>query len=73
KIKIKNDKNKLIEVVPSELYMESLKVKEENFDIVDWFPNQTLIPNSRISAKVDMKVSDLFDIRSLSCMRVSFQ
>ena len=67
KIKIKNDDNKLIEVVPSELYIENLKVKEENHDIGDWFPNNTLIPYSRISAKVDMKVSDLFDVRSLSC------
>lgn len=40
---------------------------EKNYIIEDWFPDNELIPNSRISAKVGMKVSDLFTKRTLAC------
>lgn len=45
----------------------TFREKEETFTISDWFPTDQVIPNSRISAKKDMTVADLFDVRSLSC------
>lgn len=41
--------------------------KESQHKILNWYPSDTLIENSRISAKRGMKVKDLFTIRTLSC------
>jgi len=40
---------------------------EKSYEIEDWYPNNELIQNSRISAKIGMKVSDLFTKRTLAC------
>ncbi len=40
---------------------------EESQSIEDWFPQNKLIENSRISAKKDMTVADLFTKRTLAC------
>ncbi|MCK5525084.1 MAG: hypothetical protein KAI83_18300 [Thiomargarita sp.] len=40
---------------------------EKEQEIIDWFPDNLLINNSRISAKKGMKVSDIFTKRTLSC------
>lgn len=40
---------------------------ENNYFIEDWYPNDLLIQNSRISAKRGMKISDLFTKRTLAC------
>ncbi len=40
---------------------------ENEQEIKDWFPNEKLIENSRISAKKGMIVADLFTKRTLSC------
>ncbi|MEB3060170.1 DNA methyltransferase [Parvimonas micra] len=43
-------------------------IEEENiFKITSWYPNNFLIKNSRISAKKNMKISDLFSKRELIC------
>lgn len=40
---------------------------ENNIELTYWFPKNKLIKNSRISAKENMKVSDLFSKRALLC------
>ncbi len=40
---------------------------ENEFEITDWYPNNLLIQNSRISAKEGMTVADLFTKRTLAC------
>ena len=40
---------------------------ETSFNIEDWYPNNKLILNSRISAKKSMTVPSLFTKRTLSC------
>lgn len=40
---------------------------EENITIDYWYPKKTLIPNSRINVKENMKISDLFSKRALLC------
>jgi DNA modification methylase len=40
---------------------------EQNYQIQDWYPENELIPNSRISAKKGMTVADLFTKRTLAC------
>lgn len=50
-----------------------LFLREENdFKISYWYPNDILIKNSRISAKENMKVSDLFSKRELICQAYLF-
>ena len=41
--------------------------EEEDFKITNWYPTDSLIKNSRISAKENMKISDLFSKRELIC------
>ncbi|NJN78770.1 MAG: hypothetical protein HC803_10995 [Saprospiraceae bacterium] len=40
---------------------------ENKFEITDWFPDDELIQNSRISAKKGMTIADLFTKRTLAC------
>jgi adenine-specific DNA methylase len=40
---------------------------ERTYKIEDWYPSVTLIENSRISARPNMKVEDLFTKRTLAC------
>ena len=41
--------------------------QEENYDINLWYPDNKIISNSRISAKENMHISDLFPKRALIC------
>ena len=47
--------------------MEIFMQEEELFKINYWYPNDYLIKNSRISAKENMRISDLFSKRELIC------
>lgn len=49
------------EEIQDYIQFENLKVIE------DWYPNNELIENSRISARKGMRVSDLFTKRTLAC------
>ena len=60
-------KSKYFEVPLEKESVNKYVEKEDNYKIEDWYPDEELIPNSRISAKVGMKVSDLFTKRTLSC------
>lgn len=46
---------------------------EENYDIKSWYPDNRIISNSRISAKENMHVSDLFPKRALICHSFLFE
>ncbi len=55
-----------------EISLDDNKVKEflnfeRNYKIQDWYPNNDLIRNSRISAKEGMTVASLFTKRTLAC------
>lgn len=55
-----------------EISLDENKVKEflkfeSNYQIEDWYPNDELIKNSRISAKEGMTVASLFTKRTLAC------
>lgn len=39
---------------------------QDNLPIIFWYPDDEIIPNSRINAKVGMRVSDLFTRRNLN-------
>ena len=52
--------------IPIELAEQFVK-EEDNYVISDWYPDDCLIPNSRISAQDGMKISDLFTKRTLAC------
>lgn len=43
-----------------------IKIEQER-EITDWFPDEFLFVNSRISAKNNMKIADLFTKRTLAC------
>lgn len=47
--------------------IKTLMQEEKAFKIINWYPNDYLIKNSRISAKENMKISDLFSKRELIC------
>jgi len=59
--------SKYVEIPLEKEFVDEYIQKENNYKIEDWYPNEELIPNSRISAKVGMKVSDLFTKRTLAC------
>ena len=52
--------------IPKDL-AEKFVEDEENIAITDWFPQEYLKPNSRISVSEGMRVSDLFTKRTLAC------
>lgn len=66
KIKIKNGKS-VQEIILTEDEIKFLLEQENNYSIDTWYPTDTLIPNSRIGAKADMRVCDLFSKRALIC------
>jgi len=47
--------------------VDAFLAKESSFIIGDWYPDNKLILNSRISAKKDMTVASLFTKRTLAC------
>lgn len=63
----KRNTSKAIEISLEKNSVNQFVEKEKCFEIKDWFPDEELIPNSRISAKIGMKVSDLFTRRTLAC------
>ena len=52
--------------IPTDVAEKFISVENE-YVINDWFPDDLLIPNSRISAQEGMRVSDLFTKRTLAC------
>lgn len=50
-----------------ENYAKEFVEYEQEYEIVDWYPTETLIENSRISATSQKRVSDLFTKRTLAC------
>ena len=66
KCKYKNSSSrKFIEYTFSDKEIENFETLENEAIINDWYPMDKLIENSRISAKKDMLVSDLFTKRAL--------
>lgn len=66
KIKRVNDRNAVEIILEKQKVKEYLKF-ESSQDIEDWYPDNKLIENSRISAKKNMTISDLFTKRTLAC------
>ena len=67
-LKARFDRN----VIPQEITFtqeqnEAYRKFENEQEITDWYPQNKLIPNSRISAKKEMTVADLFTKRQLAC------
>lgn len=62
-----NGKRQFCEILLEQNYIRRFLKFEKIQKIEDWFPNNSLIQNSRISAKKGMNVSDLFTKRTLSC------
>ena len=67
KIKIKNSNNKFEDITISKEESENLISNENKYKIKTWYPNNTLIQNSRICSNGKLKISDLFSKRSLIC------
>ncbi len=59
--------SKAIEILLDDIQVQEFMKFEKSYKIEDWYPDDELIPNSRISAKVGMRVSDLFTKRTLAC------
>lgn len=57
--------NKMVDKILSKAEKKEFLEKENNYNIKYRFPNNYLISNSRLSAKKEMKISDLFPKRSL--------
>jgi DNA modification methylase len=66
KIKRPKDK-KAIEINFDKTKVQAYLDFEKYQEIKDWFPQNKLIENSRISAKKNMTVADLFTKRTLAC------
>lgn len=62
----------IVEVILSKEEQDEFLRKENEYEILTWFPKNTLIANSRISAKDGMKVCDLFSKRALICQSYLF-
>jgi DNA modification methylase len=63
----KQGMTKALEISLDEIQVQEFVKFEKSYAIEDWYPYNELIPNSRISAKVGMRVSDLFTKRTLAC------
>ena len=66
KLTYKSGRNTITFDIPQDLANAFLQ-KENNSFISDWYPNEEVIPNSRISATQGMCIGDLFTKRTLSC------
>lgn len=62
----KDGKKTLIKDIPADIANEFC-VFESNYVIEDWYPKVSIIENSRISARPNMTVGDLFTKRTLAC------
>ncbi len=72
KLRVKNNKNKFVDVNISEDEANDLKQDEDNYKITTWYPSDKLIQNSRICSNGNLKVSDLFPKRALICQSYLF-
>lgn len=66
KFRKKGDKKSTEIIIDNKLAHDFLEF-ENSQTISDWYPTNTLIENSRISAKKGMTVADLFTKRTLAC------
>lgn len=64
---IRKDSKKMIEYELNNDEKMRFIQSEKNINIKYWFPKDLLIKNSRISAKENMRISDLFSKRALLC------
>ena len=62
----KEGRKTLIKDFPEE-YVKEFCSYENNYVVEDWYPVVSVIENSRISARPNMKVEDLFTKRTLAC------
>ena len=62
----KDGRKTSIKDIPEELAKEFCE-KENNYKITDWYPMVSVIENSRISARPNMTIKDLFTKRTLAC------
>lgn len=62
----KDDKKTSVKDIPEDIAKEFC-IYENNYLIEDWYPLVPIIENSRISARPDMTVEDLFTRRTLAC------
>lgn len=68
KLKLMNSNSKkMYEYELNNIEKEKFLQVERNINLIYWFPKNRLIRNSRISAKKNMKISDLFSKRALLC------
>lgn len=73
KIKVKNELTKKLEEITLTQTESKLMLEEENnFKIKTWYPDNYLIPNSRLSIKDNMRICDLFSKRELICQSALF-
>ena len=63
----KKGMSKALEISLDETKVQEFLNFERNYQIQDWYPNNDLIRNSRISAKEGMTVASLFTKRTLAC------
>lgn len=73
KLKVKNNEKKLIEIELSAKEREEFINSEQEYIIKEWYPKDKLIKNSRIGAKENMRVSDLFPKRALICQAYLYE
>lgn len=62
----KDGKKTSVKDIPEEIGIQICNY-EKNYVVNDWFPVVAIIENSRISARPDMRVEDLFTKRTLAC------
>lgn len=64
---LNNEKNSCFDLQLKKSEQISFLEQEDNYHINLWYPDNRIIPNSRISAKEDMHIFDLFPKRALIC------
>lgn len=62
----KDGRKTLIKDIPEDV-ATSFCIFENNYVIENWYPDVTIIENSRISARPNMKIEELFTKRTLAC------
>lgn len=67
KLKIKDENKKIVQIKLSQNEQKKFLETENEYIIKEWYPKNKLIKNSRIGAKQDMAVNDLFPKRALIC------
>lgn len=62
----KDGRKTLIKDIPTDIALDFCS-QEDNYVIEDWYPVVKIIENSRISARPNMTIEDLFTKRTLAC------